>query len=423
MGAQEGQFLLVRATEIRRDASRQIGGIETDEDGASLCRIVGQMPQHLEGAAAHRAEMRRDHAHAHALRRGETEPFPQRCRGPVPADGLQSLQGRCGSGRQESDHGVFGIRMAQGTDRVEERTWHGSRGKNPCDRVPDRQLPRSLSGQGDQQREPPRPARIVGVRIKQYAEHHVSAGEQDRGDVVGRDRVIGQRQADDGGDVGAVREVPAPVEPAQACHRRPAEQQRIPCGDGRQCADVTAVRQVTEQFHPAPTKVRRQIRIADDLPEQTEVPVMGGSHDCGIGHLGPCDHRVGSEKGRQASRRQGIQRRPRLGEFGQYGGDDGCAVDTEQADRVLAHPCGSQQTGVQPLSGQPQRRGLQHRVGAVRQLVHELPGPVCAGDGQFPHGLVQQFAPRLLPEHRRFVQKLGAQPGDLHPRRQLGRTP
>ncbi len=36
MGTQEGQFLLVRASEIRRDAGRQIGGVETDEKGAPL---------------------------------------------------------------------------------------------------------------------------------------------------------------------------------------------------------------------------------------------------------------------------------------------------------------------------------------------------------------------------------------------------
>lgn len=293
-GAEERQFLLVRPAEVARDAGRQVGGIEADEEGAPLCRISGEVPQELQGAVPYGAEMGCDHALApgcvHA--RAEAESFPQHQYRPVPADGLQCLQGRAGCRREQGEHGLLGVRMAKLTDRGQEGPRRGDARQQPCDRLPDRELPRPLPGQGDQQVEPPRPPGILRVRVHQRPEHHLSAGEEDRRDLPGRNRMVCEGQADDRRGVQVVRKVPPPVQPAQAAHRGTAEQQGVLRGDGRQFTDVTAVRQVSEQFHPLPAQDRWQFRIADDLPQQAGVPVAGGGHEGRVGNFGSLNRRA-----------------------------------------------------------------------------------------------------------------------------------
>ncbi|MFD8744999.1 hypothetical protein [Streptomyces sp. NPDC059616] len=131
----------------------------------------------------------------------------------------------------------------------------------------------------------------------------------------------------------------------------------------------------------------------------------------------------GEERGEEAGR-QRIRRRPRFGEFAQRVGDHRGAVGSQQADQVLPDQRRGQQSGVQPLPGQPYRLGLEHRVAAVRQFVHELRRPVRSDDARPPHGLVQEFPPGLVAEHRGVVEQIGAQPRDPYPYRQWpGRAP
>ncbi|MDV9202782.1 hypothetical protein R6M67_47380 [Streptomyces sp. Wh19] len=84
--------------------------------------------------------------------------------------------------------------------------------------------------------------------------------------------------------------MPAPVETAQTGHGRTAEQQGIACGDGREFADVVAVRQVAEQFHPASARTRRKSGAVDDLTQQVPVAMARGGREGGVDHRGPLPH-------------------------------------------------------------------------------------------------------------------------------------
>lgn len=444
MGAEQGQFPLVRAAEVGRDARRQADGVEPYEKGAALLRIAVQLPEQFEGAVPYGAQMGRRPLRGGARSGGEAQPFAQGPYRPFAADRLQGVQGLGRCRGQQGDHGLFGVLVAQFADRFEERSGCGGGRKQPCDRVPDREVAGPLSGQGDQQGEPPWPARIVGRCVGEYPERLLAGGEEDRRHVAGRNRVVGQGQADDGGDVPAVREVPAPVETAQAGHGRAAEQQGVARGDGRQRADVVAVRQIAEEFQPAPAEARREAGVLDGPAQQVPVAVARGGREGGLGHLGPHPQRDGGNGGRVASGgtgrsrdggtgreepceeagRQRVRRRPGLGEFAQRTGDDRGAVGSQQPDQVLPDQRGGQHSAVQPLPGQPYRLGLEHRIAAGHQLVHEPRRPVRSGDVRPSHRLVEEFARFLLTERGGIVQQIGPQPGDPYGRRQLpGRAP
>ncbi|MFJ2416840.1 hypothetical protein [Streptomyces brevispora] len=260
--------------------------------------------------------------------------------------------------------------------------------------------------------------------------------------------MIGQGQADEGVGLGAVREVPAAVEPAQAGHGRAAEQQGIAGGDGRQRADVVAVRQFAEQFHPASAQAGRQAGVLDDPAQQVAVAVAGGGREGCVGHCGPFPHgvprrfpgllrhralrrspgplpfRIGEEERCAEAGRQRGRRRPRFGECAQRARDDRGAVRPQQHDQLLPDRRRGEQSGVQPLPGQPQRLGPEYRIAAVRELVHEPRRPVRAGDAHLAHGLVQELARGLVAEDPGVVEHIGAQPGDPYRCRQVpGRAP
>ncbi|WP_371774076.1 hypothetical protein [Streptomyces sp. NBC_01438] len=199
---------------------------------------------------------------------------------------------------------------------------------------------------------------------------------------------------------------------------------RIAGGGGRQGADVVAVRQFTEQFHPAPAQAGRQPGVLDDIAQQFAVTVAGGCHEGGFGHRGPFPYRLrAQERGEEAGRQRG-RRRPWFGECAERARDDRGAVRRQQRDQLLPDRRRGQQSGVQCLAGQPQRLGPEHRITAVRQLVHQRARPVRAADVQLAHGLVQELARGLVAEDGRVVEHIGAQPGDAYRRRQVaGRAP
>ncbi|RPK71600.1 hypothetical protein EES42_14400 [Streptomyces sp. ADI95-17] len=145
VGAEQGQFPLVRAAEAGGDARGQVDGVEPYEELVAERRIAVQQPQQFEGAVPYGAQMGR------RLVRGEAQPLAQGQYRPVPADRLQRVQGRGRGGGQQGDHGLFGVLVTQFADRVEERSGCRCGGKQVCDRVPDRELAGPLPGQGDQQ--------------------------------------------------------------------------------------------------------------------------------------------------------------------------------------------------------------------------------------------------------------------------------
>ncbi|MER7665093.1 hypothetical protein [Streptomyces sp. NPDC096193] len=287
------------------------------------------------------------------------------------------MQGGLGHGWQETEHRLFRVRMPQCADRVEVRLRPGGERQLADDGLTDRQIPRPLGGQRDQQIEPS-PAPVVGRGLRQLAEHRPAAGEEDRRDLVGRNGVVGERESDDGGDVLVLREVSAPVQGAQTGHDRSAEQQGVCSGERRQCSDVVASCRVPEEFQAPLPQCGRQAGVLGDLAQQVRVSVPGRCGECGGGHLGPGRGRYGGEERREARQRERFERRPRLGEFAQRPGHDAGAAPAEQGGQPGAHQRRPQQSGVQPFAEQTQRLALHHGVVGFSQFGDQPFGPVCS---------------------------------------------
>lgn len=100
------------------------------------------------------------------------------------------------------------------------------------------------------------------------------------------------------------------------------------------------------------------------------------------------------------------------------------AVPARRRGRCAAHAPRppSQKSGVQTLPGQPQGLGLQNGVAAAHQFGHEVRRTVRVRDVRFPYGLVERLPRDLVPDHCRFVEQLGPQPGDPDPCGQRGGT-
>lgn len=225
--------------------------------------------------------------------------------------------------------------------------------------------------------------------------------------------MVGEGQPHDRRDVPVHREVPAPVQPAQAAGGGPGEQEGIPGGDRDQIADVVASREVPEQLQSAPPQRRRPIGARGHIAEQALMPLPGGDLDGRVGRRRVA-RRV--QEAVQRPLRQRVQRRPGLGEFAERGharARTGGVGGDPQHQRAGAGR--GQQGGVHGLAGDPQRLGVERRFGPVRQLAREGLGIVHIGRAEPVDGLAERLAHRFVPDGRGPSGDLGAQPGDPHP--------
>lgn len=221
--------------------------------------------------------------------------------------------------------------------------------------------------------------------------------------------------------MGRVGEVPTPVEPLQTGQQRPGEQQRVPGGDVQEPADVAAFRQVTEELQGQTSYGRGNGGVGGRPGQECAVPVAGRG---GEREDRDRNRSGGGQVRGEAGCGQRVRRRPGLGQLRQGGGRRRpVRVLVEQSGDVGPGEAGSQQAGVQALPDPSDGLGPEDGVTGFQQLGDEPVGAMGVPRVDAPHGLVEQLAGLLVPQHRGVREEFGAEPGDPHPLRQPGRTP
>ncbi|WP_256342959.1 hypothetical protein [Streptomyces sp. MW-W600-10] len=242
---------------------------------------------------------------------------------------------------------------------------------------------------------------------------------------------------------GSAGEVAAPVQSAQTGQYGPGEQKGVRGGQGHQAGDVGALCPVAQEFHGLSAQGRSFGRVLGRGPQHHVVAVPGSGEESGgrerlrrrrPAALGaptaaPGPRTIGTpaapgvRRPAQQRRVQGRHHRPGLGEFAQRTGHDVGLGRVEQPDQPSAYEGRCEQSGVQPVAGQPQRLGAEDRVPAVDEFGHQQVGAARVGGGALADGPVEEFARRFRAEDRRVAEEFGPQPGDPYPGGQHGGAP